>query len=167
MRAAEQHAQMKNNTMSEKLPGVTIPWQRLGFYLALSLVFFLLGFLPMWFKANRAVEQRDAAQREVPLSQLQNTLGTAMVEVQRGEFEPARQRTSDFYTHLRRQIDAGSQSVFTPTQRERLLPLLEERDDLITSLARSDPAAEDRLFEVYSSYNKLTSNGSREEGIRI
>ena len=35
---------MKNNTMSEKLPGVTIPWQRLGFYLALSLVFFLLGF---------------------------------------------------------------------------------------------------------------------------
>jgi hypothetical protein len=113
----------------------------------------------MWFRASSAIEQRDAAQREVRLSQLQNTLGTAMVDVQRGEYEPARQVTSDFYTNLRNQIDAGNASVFTYSQREKLKPLLDERDNVITLLARSDPAAEDRLFAIYSTYTRLTSNG--------
>jgi len=113
----------------------------------------------MWLKANSAIEQRDAAQREVRLSQLQNGLGAAMVNVQRGDYEPARQTTSDFYTNLRSQIDAGSASVFTPSQREKLRPLLTERDAVITLLARSDPAAADRLFVIYSSYKRLATNG--------
>lgn len=114
----------------------------------------------MWLKANSAIEQRDAAQREVRLSQFQNGLAAAIVNVQRGEYEPARQITSDFYTNLRTQIDAENSSVFTPTQREKLRPMLTERDDVITLLARSDPAAAERLFAIYSSYKKLTGNGS-------
>jgi hypothetical protein len=39
-------------------------------------------------------------------------------------------------------------------QRDGLRSLLTERDELITLLARSDPAATDRLFAVYSTYNK-------------
>jgi hypothetical protein len=165
MKVAEQHSPNKSNVtskstnLSERLSELAIPWRRVALYVTLSLGFFLLGFVPMWFKANSAIEQRDAAQREVRLGQLQNTLGAAMVDVQRGEYEPARQITSDFYTNLRSQIDAGSASVFTPAQREKLRPLLGERDDVITLLARSDPEAADRLFAIYSSYNKLTSNG--------
>jgi len=112
----------------------------------------------MWFKTTQAIEQRDAAQRAVRLAQLQNTLATAVVEVQRGQFEPARQLTSDFYTNLRRQIDSGSGSPFTSSQRENLKSLLAERDELITLLARSDPAGPHRLFNVYSSYNELVNN---------
>ena len=165
MRVAEQHVPTKTNATSKiqgwrnKLPELVIPWRRVILYAMLSLGFFLLGFVPMWFKVNDAVEQRDAAQRQVRLTQLENTLGAAIVDVQRGEYEPARQTTSEFYTNLRGQIDAGSASVFTPAQREKLRPLLGERDELITLLARSDPAAADRLYLVYSSYNKLTSNG--------
>jgi hypothetical protein len=159
MKAVEQSAPSKSNPLIERLSGLAIPWRRVALYVTLSLGFFLLGFVPMWFKANSAIEQRDAAQREVRLGQLQNTLGAAMVGVQRGEYEPARQITSDFYTNLRSQIDAGSASVFTPAQREKLRPLLGERDDVITLLARSDPAAANRLFAIYSSYNKLASNG--------
>lgn len=159
MKVVEQPAPSKSNVFSKRLSGIAIPWRRLALYVTLSLGFFLLGFIPMWFKANSAIEQRDAAQREVRLIQLQNTLGAAMVDVQRGEYEPARQITSDFYSNLRSQIDAGNASVFTPTQREKLRTLLGERDDVITLLARSDPAAADRLFAIYSSYNKLTSNG--------
>jgi hypothetical protein len=157
--ASTSEAPRKSNVLSERLSGLVIPWKRVVLYLTLSVGFFLLGFVPMWFKASSAIEQRDAAQREVRLSQLQNTLGAAMVDVQRGEFEPARQVTSDFYTNLRSQMDAGDASVFTYAQREKLKPLLGERDDVITLLARSDPAAEDRLFAIYSAYNKLTSNG--------
>jgi hypothetical protein len=155
----EQQSHAESNVLSEKISGLAIPWKRVALYATLACGFFLLGFVPMWLKANSAIEQRDAAQREVRLSQLQNGLGAAMVNVQRGEYEPARQTTSDFYTNLRNQIDAGRASVFTPAQREKLRPLLTERDDVITLLARSDPAAADRLFAIYSTYNKLTSNG--------
>jgi hypothetical protein len=157
--AAEQTTPLKNNVLSATIAGLTIPWKRLALYATLCCGFFLLGFVPMWLKAGSAIEQRDAAQREVRLTQLENTLGSAMVEVHRGEYEPARQITSDFYTNLRNQIDAGNASVFTPAQREQLRPLLTERDDVITLLARSDPAAVDRLFAIYSSYKKLATNG--------
>jgi hypothetical protein len=159
MKAAEDHAHRKSEVLTEIVSGLAIPWRRIGLYVTLSLGFFLLGFIPMWSKASRAIEQRDAAQREVRLSQLQNTLGAAIVDVQRGEYEPARQTTSDFYTKLRNQVDAGSYSVFTPVQREGLRSLLGERDEVITLLARSDPAAADRLTTVYSSYIKLAGSG--------
>ena len=113
----------------------------------------------MWFMVTRAVEQRDAAQRAVRLAQLQNTLAAAVIDVQQKEYEPARQLTSDFYTNLRRQIDGDRGTLFTPAQREGLSSLLAERDELITLLARSDPAATGRLVNVYSTYNKLANNG--------
>lgn len=155
----ESKATIKGSVLRERISRLAIPWRRVVLYLTLSLGFFLLGFVPMWFKVGSAIEQRDAAQREVRLLQFQNTLGAAMVDVQRGEYEPARQLTSDFYTNLRIQIDATNASVFTSAQRETLRPFLAERDDVITLLARSDPAAADRLFAIYSSYHKVTSNG--------
>lgn len=157
--ATEQTTHDKSHVLSATIAGITIPWKRVVLYATLSCGFFLLGFVPTWLKANSAIEQRDAAQREVRLTQFENTLGTAMVDVHRGEYEPARQITSDFYTNLRNQIDAGSASVFTPAQREQLRPMLSERDDVITLLARSDPTAADRLFAIYSSYKKLATNG--------
>ena len=151
MKAAEQNA-IRNNVYGKRFSDLVIPWRRIAFYSTLSLGFFLLGFVPMWFTTNRAIEQRDAAQREVRLMQFQSTLGDAMVDVQRGEYEPARQTMSDFYTNLRSQLDAGTASAFSSVQRQQLRTLLAERDEVITLLARSDPAAADRLFVIYSSY---------------
>ncbi|HEU0252613.1 MAG TPA: hypothetical protein VFR12_06230 [Pyrinomonadaceae bacterium] len=145
--------------MSTRISSLAIPWKRVALYATIALGFFLLGFLPMWFKSSRAIEQRDAAQRGVRLAQLNNTLAAAVIDVQRGQYEPSRQLTSDFYTNLRRQVDGDRASLFTPSQREGLRSLLTERDELITLLARSDPAATDRLFNVYSTYNKLANNG--------
>lgn len=113
----------------------------------------------MWFKSSRAIEQRDAAQRGVRLAQLKGTLAAAVIDVQRGEYEPARQLISDFYTNLRPLVDTDNSSLFTPAQREGLRSLLAERDELITLLARSDPQATDRIFNVYSTYNKLANSG--------
>lgn len=159
MRTLGQHASSENKVLSPRIPALDIPWKRVALYAMLAIGFFLLGFLPAWLKATRAIEQRDAAQRGVRLAQLRNTLATAVIDVQRGQYEPARQLTSDFYTSLRRHVDADNVSLFTPAQREGLRPLLAEGDELITLLARSDPAATDRLFNVYSAYNKLASNG--------
>ena len=117
MKVVERQPTSKSKVLSDMFSGFVIPWNRLAIYVTIALGFFLLGFVPMWFKANSAIEQRDAAQREVRLIQMENTLGAAMVDVHRGEYEPARQITSEFYTSLRSQIDAGSASVFTLAQR--------------------------------------------------
>src|ERR671918_3067934 len=90
-------ARIKSSVLSERFSRLGIPWRRVALYATLSVGFFLLGFVPMWLKSSNAIEQRNASQREVRLSQLQNTLVAAMVDVQRGEYEPARQLTSDFY----------------------------------------------------------------------
>jgi len=110
----------------------------------------------MSFRTSAAVEQRDAAQRAVRLAQLHNTLATAVIDAQRGQFEPARQLTSDFYTNLHRQIDSDTGSLFNPAQRAELASLLTERDELITLLARSDPGSMERLYRVYATYSRIT-----------
>ena len=152
-------AGMASAALQERLSELNIPWKQIAIYVTLSVGFFLLGFVPMWMKAGHAMEQRNAAQREVRLGQLNSMLASAMIKVDRGEYEPARQLTSEFYTNLRSQVDSDDTSVFIPEQREQLRPLLHERDDVITLLARSDPAAVDRLFSIYLSYNKLAGNG--------
>ena len=73
MRAVGQHAPSKSNVLSSRISALAIPWKRVALYATIALGFFLLGFLPMWFKSSRAIEQRDAAQRGGRLGQLQNT----------------------------------------------------------------------------------------------
>ena len=158
MRAVGQHASSESNVLSRKISSLAIPWKRIALYASLAIGFFLLGFVPTWFKTTHAIEQRDAAQRGVRLAQLKNTLSAAVIDVQRGQYEPARQLTSDFYTNLRREVDTDNASLFAPGQRQALNFLLAERDELITLLARRDPAATERLFNVYSTYNRLATN---------
>ena len=158
MRAVGQHAPSKSNVLSPRISALAILWKRVALYATIALGFFLLGFVPMWFKTDAAIEQRDAAQRAVRLTQLHNTLASAVIDVQRGQYEPARQLTSDFYTTLRRQIDTDNGTLFTGSQREGLISLLGERDELITQLARSDPAATERLIRVYSTYSRVVNN---------
>ncbi len=122
---------------------------------AVLLAVFLLGLVPMWLVARGRASERDTAQRDLRLCRLENNLLAAAVESRRGEYERARLTASNFFTSLREQVDAGSQpSDLTSAQKESLRPLLTQRDDLITLLARSDPAAADRLAEMYVSFRK-------------
>ena len=40
-------------------------------------------------------------------------------------------------------------------QREGVRPLLDQRDEMVTLLARGDPAAADRLSDLYSAYREV------------
>jgi hypothetical protein len=139
--------------------GAPLPdtFRKVGAYLGVALIVFLLGLAPMWMKAREAVSQRDAARRELRLSQTQGALAAAAIDARRGEYETARQTASDFFTTLRAEIDAGEQSPLTERQRLAAAPLLNQRDDVITLLARSDPASADRLSELYVSYRAAVS----------
>jgi|SRR5687767_140360 len=127
---------------------------RLAIYAAVLLAVFLLGLIPMWLAARGRAADRDAARRDLRLCRLENSLLSAAVESRRGEYENARSAASNFFTSLREQVDVVTEPDLTPAQRESLRPLLNQRDDLITLLARSDPASADRLAEMYMSFRK-------------
>lgn len=142
----------------ESAASLRIPWKRMGIYFGIVVGVFLLGLVPMWLKAREYASQRDAAQHELRLSQLENSLSEATIDARRGEYEPARQMASDFFTVLRGQMDKGAESDLTVAHREKLKSLLVQRDETITLLARSDPAAADRLSDLYVTFRDVMRN---------
>ena len=129
--------------------------RRIGLYAALMLIAFLVGFVPMWLKARESGNQLAATERTLALAQLQNQIASAALDARKGDCEPARQAASQFYTSLQSDIGKGDASPLTPAQQQAAQALFAGRDEIITLLARSDPAAADRLSEVYAAYRKL------------
>lgn len=128
--------------------------KRVMLYAAVLLFVFLLGFIPMWLTARSRAQERDQAQSTLRISTLQNTLANAAIDARRGEYEPARQAASDFFTRLNAEIELGRQSVFSETQQKALSPVFSTRDDTITLLARNDPASVEKLFEIYNTFRQ-------------
>jgi len=134
------------------------PWRQFGIYAVVLFAAFLVGFVPMWWAARGRGIERDEARRELRLSQMKNDLGSAVIYSRRGEYEQARQATSSFFTALRSQCEAADETAdLTSSQCATAKPLLDHRDDLITLLARGDPASADRLSALYVSYEKAIS----------
>ncbi len=127
--------------------------QRFGLYATLVVVAFLLGFVPMWLRAQTRGTERDEARQQLRLTQAENTLGAAAILARRGDYEPAREAASTFYTNLQADLDQR-ESALSPPQRDVLQPLLAERDQMITLLARADPAVAERLADAYLSYRR-------------
>lgn len=132
--------------------------RRIIIYTVVLLVIFLLGFIPMWLKARERAASLAQSEHQLTLVSMQNNLASAVIDARRGDYEPARQATSQFLTALRAEIDKGDASNLTPSQRDGVQPLLAARDELITLLARSDPAAADRLSDMYVSYRKIMNS---------
>jgi uncharacterized protein with PIN domain len=131
--------------------------RRFVIYAGVLLVVFLLGFIPMWLKARQCANSLAEAERQLTLVRMQSNLASAIIDVRRGDYEPARQAASQFFTSLRAESDRGDASSFTQAQRAGLQALFTGRDEIITLLARGDPASADRLSDLYVAYRKLIS----------
>jgi hypothetical protein len=143
----------KESIMSKDVqpkPVKTTSWvRRVIIYTILLLAVFLLGFVPMWWKSRECSSRLSEAEQQLNLARIQNTLASAAIDARRGDYESARQSASDFFTSVE---DA---SALSPAQREGVQPLLTQRDEIITLLARGDPAAADRLSDLYQSYREI------------
>ena len=106
--------------------------RRLILYATVLLIVFLVGLVPMWWKSRTYARERDAAQASLKIRNLQNSLANAAIDARRGEYEPARQAASDFFTNLGAEVARGSDSVFNEAQRNVLRTMFETRDDTIT-----------------------------------
>lgn len=124
-----------------------------------ALIFvFLLGFVPMWLKARECGSSLAGAENQLNMARLQNNLASAVIDARRGDYEPARQAASQFFTSLRSESDKTDASTLTRAQREGVEPLFTRRDEIITLLARSDPASADRLSDLYVAYRKVMND---------
>jgi len=128
--------------------------RRIIFFLILLVVVFLAGFVPMWMKSRDQSSLRLKAERSLTVTRMAKDLGSAAIDARRGEYEAARQEASGFFTEARAELDQRDQSALTQQQRDGLAPLLTSQDELITLLARSDPASADRLASLYVAVRK-------------
>jgi hypothetical protein len=94
------------------------------------------------------------AENELSLARLRNMLASAVIDARRGDYEPARQAASQFFTSLQAETDKAASNL-TQAQRTGMQTLFAGRDEIITLLARSDPASADRLSDLYVSYRKI------------
>jgi hypothetical protein len=129
--------------------------RRVILYAALALVFFLLGFFPMWLKSRDASTGLVRAERQVSLAGIQNDLGGATIRAQRGEYEPALQSASSFFTTLRAETNKRGSSALSSEQIAAVEPLFAQQDELIALLARRDPASSQRLSDLYAAYQLI------------
>jgi hypothetical protein len=129
--------------------------RRFIIYGGVLLVVFLLGLVPMWLKARSAASSLAESEHQLVLSKMQSDLASAAIDARRGDYEPARQAVSRFFTTLRTEIEKGNSSNYTQAQRESMQSLFAGRDELITLLARSDPATAVRLSVLFVAYRKI------------
>ncbi len=128
--------------------------RRWGVVAGLVLVAFLLGLVPMWLSARSTAAERDAALTQLRKSEISNLLSSSIVEARRGEYETARQRTSEFFTRLQAEDEKGDDGFLNADQRTKIKTIFAERDTAITLLAQRDPASLDRLTGFYESYSQ-------------
>ena len=140
--------------MSEDLQRkpITSGLRRYAIYAVVLLVVFLLGLIPMWLKARTAANSLAETEHQLTLCKTQSDLASAVIDARRGDYEPARQALSRFFTSLNAEKDSSS---YTEAQRNSLQPLFASRDELITLLARNDPASADRLSDLFVAYRKI------------
>lgn len=132
--------------------------RRFIIYAGVLLAVFLLGFVPVWLKARECSDSLAGAEHQLSLARMQNNLASAVIDARRGDYEPARQAASQFFTSLRAETDKGDASTLTRAQREGLEPLFTRRDEIITLLARNDPASAEWLSDLYVSYRKVMND---------
>src|SRR5215212_5560382 len=96
--------------------------RRVVIYGGVLLVVFLLGLVPMWLQARASADRLAEAERRLTLAGMQGNLASAAIDARRGDYEPARQAVSQFFTSLRAEIDEGETSNFTEAQRAGVQP---------------------------------------------
>jgi hypothetical protein len=111
----------------------------------------LIGLIPTGVFLIQAQGERDDLQRQLRVANLEMNLSSAAVLARHGDYAAARDAASRFFSDARQAVDSGDQAL-TAAQQAYLHSALAERDELITLLARSDPAGAERSTAMFVTY---------------
>ena len=127
---------------------------KIGIFAIALIIAFMLGFIPMWIKASNAAKEHENTKQLLGRSEISNLISKAIVDARRGEYETARQSTSDFYTKLNTEIESADNTSYSASEETNLKAVFTDRDAIITMLAQRDPASVERLSDIYLSYRQ-------------
>ncbi len=133
-----------------------------GSFAIAILIIFLVGFIPMWMRANNYAAQNEVTQKALTRLTIANLIATAIVDAKRGEYESARQKTSNFYTRLDTETEKGETSAYPSAENEKFKSVFKDRDAIITMLAQRDPASVERLTDIYMIYRHTVGEAKTE-----
>jgi len=108
----------------------------------------------MWLRTRQRTAERDQALQKLQTSELKDRLSAAALDSRRGQYETARQELSAFFNSLDAVMNRKNDPDITPEKLKSIEPTLSQRDNLITLLARSDPASADRLSDLDLAFRK-------------
>lgn len=149
----------KNNTeQSRNPPRTRSRGDRLKSWLPVLVLLtaFLAGLVPMWFKSSRLEGDLCRTQRQLRLEQIDLKFARAALDARHGDYEAARKGMAGFFGIVTAELDRGLGSALPADAFYDLQPLLAERDEIITLLARSDPASAERLANAYVLFRKAS-----------
>jgi hypothetical protein len=143
-------APSESSSLAVREPGDRLLSRRTVLYVGSVGLAFLVGWVPMWLRLGQASGEREAAVLELRRVRLQLHAASALIEARRGDYELARQSASAFFTALSEELNRGPKGALGKRPRAPFEALLQQRDTLITLLARSDAAATEQLSELYA-----------------
>jgi len=111
---------------------------------AAIVVAFLAGFVWQYARATSLARELRATQEELAVQRLEATFAAATVHAYYGNYELARQLTSQFFTDA-----AALPAAAPPAAHEKVASLQAQRDALITSLARGNPESAEVLADHF------------------
>ncbi|MDQ3635268.1 MAG: hypothetical protein M3405_12295 [Acidobacteriota bacterium] len=135
---------------------------KFGIFAVVLLIVFLLGFVPMWMNLRTANAEHEVTKKALVKEEILNSLTTGIIDARRGEYEPARQDASDFFSKLRAEIEKEKESAYSAEQIGNLKNIFDNRDAMITLLAQRDQASVERLTDVYLKYQQAVGNARPE-----
>jgi len=131
--------------------------RRFIIYVALLVLAFLAGLVPMWLSSRECSSSLAGAERRSIQVRMENSLASAAIGARRGDYELARQAASDFFTSLGTETSNGVESALSEAEIAGLQSLLTRRDEIITLRARGDATSADLLSDLYVSYRTIVN----------
>jgi hypothetical protein len=132
--------------------------KRIAWVAFLMLGAFLTGFVPGWLSANGYEFERDQLVREARAAEIRTLLASSAVNASLGRFDDSLKQVGQFFDAVQIEI-ASSESAFNEEEKTALQQMLEQRIDLIATVARGEPSAVERLGARYLELEKLSGGG--------
>ena len=109
---------------------------------------FLGGYVPQWLQVRNLTESLQTAELQLRLANLHRRLGVASHEAQRNNFASAGEAAARFFDDC---ATLARTEKFEGDERTRvaLLGYTGQRDEVMGLLAAGDPAARERLAQLY------------------
>ncbi len=133
--------------------------KRVAWVAVLMLAAFLVGFVPGWLSANGHEFERDKLIREARAAEIRRMLASAAMYASVARYDDSLERAGEFFNAARMEIESA-ESAFGTEEKTALGRMLEQRVDLIATIARGEPSAAERLNAWYLELEKLRNAAS-------